>query len=451
MMLSLSNENSSVRAVHSVSDLCAKTRKVLEDKFAHLWVAGEVSQITTPASGHWYLSLKDDRAQMRCVMFKSANSRCSKPKIGDEVLVSGRFSLYEARGDLQLILDHLEPRGAGVLHKQFEELKKKLLGEGLFAVEHKKPLPKYPKHIALITSPSGAALKDILKVFERHNYAGKISIYPSLVQGEEAPKQLISAIEKADTNEDIELILLSRGGGSYEDLFCFNDESLARAIYSTKKPLVSAVGHEIDSTISDFVADIRSATPTAAAEQILTSYIKLISELDRLRTELDQGVLNQLRIRQSSLISLRPRLQSPIHKLQSYEQRLDNLQTIQGSLIERELRQRASQLDLSTERLKSRSILRLVADAENRLKESQTRLLRSGPEKIEQLVNRFEQTTRHLQAVSPMSILTRGYSVLLNSENRAIRSVAEIKTEEPLKALFSDGTANLKVIDTKKN
>ena len=446
-MHSNSIANDSIRAVHSVSDLCGKTRAVLEEKFAHLWVAGEIASISVPASGHWYLSLKDDKAQLRCVMFKSANSRCQKPKIGDEVLVSGRFSLYEARGDLQLILNHLEPRGAGALHKQFEDLKKKLLEEGLFAAEHKKILPSYPEHIALVTSSTGAALEDILTVLQRHNYGGRVSLFASPVQGENAPQQLINALQSADAQMDVDLILLSRGGGSYEDLFCFNDENLARAIFSTKKPVLSAVGHETDTTISDFVADCRSATPTAAAEQLLASYIGLGPELKRLSNSLNQTLTKNLAAKSSSIIDFRHRLQSPIHRLQSNQQQLDRLQQNQTVQMDRQLGQKRHELDLLTQRLRAQSSVQLIRDANSRLEISRTELQRLGPEKIRDLMRSFVQLSRHLETVSPMATITRGYSVLRDADQQVVTSVAALRVGDPLSAMVTDGTIQMEVTE----
>lgn len=451
MMLSNSISNESIRAVHSVSELCSKTRAVLEEKFANLWVAGEVASITTPASGHWYLSLKDDRAQLRCVMFKNANARCAKPKIGDEVLVSGRFSLYEARGDLQLILNHLEPRGAGALHKKFEELKKKLLDEGLFAAEFKKEIPRFPKHIALITSASGAALKDILAVFERHNYAGRLSIFPSHVQGDTAPDQLISALKQAEAVSDVDLILLSRGGGSYEDLFCFNDEGLARAIHAAEKPVISAIGHEVDTTICDFVADMRSATPTAAAEQILRSYIDLKPELNRLLNQLNQALLNQLSGQGLELERLQRRLQSPLHQLENHQQKIDRLQETQKLLIQGKLQNLTHHLELLCQRHQVQSPTLLTERATKRVNEASSKLGRLGPEMISTRQGAFFQLSRHLEAVSPMAVLNRGYSVLLTKDRQALRSIDQAKKSDKLTALVADGSVELEVLETKKS
>lgn len=445
-MLSNSLANDSIRAVHSVSDLCSKTRGLLEEKFAHLWVAGEIASISTPVSGHWYLSLKDDKAQIRCVMFKSANIRCQKPKVGDEVLVSGRFSLYEARGDLQLTLNHLEPRGAGALHKKFEALKIKLKAEGLFEAEHKRDLPSYPEHIALITSATGAALEDVLTVFRRHNYGGRVSIFASQVQGDDAPAQLIEALQAADNTQGVDLILLSRGGGSYEDLFCFNDEALARAVFATKKPVVSAVGHETDTTISDFVADMRSATPTAAAEQILKAYNNLTSDIDRLQTRLNQSLKNHLTKRETQVAQLRSLLQSPVHQLQNYQQKLDQIQQKKLALLNRYFDKQHYQRQILSQRLQARSTRNLVREAQKRLTDSQSRLHRLAAQIVEKPGRNLGQTCRHLESVSPMATLSRGYSVLLSTQGQVVKSVEQVRPDDQLQALVNDGSIELKVL-----
>ena len=443
--------NDSIRAVHSVSELCSKTRALLEDKFSNIWVGGEIASISTPASGHWYLSLKDDKSQLRCVMFRGANIRCKVPKIGDEVLISGRFSLYEARGDLQLILNHLEARGAGVLHQKFEDLKAKLLREGMFDQEHKKPLPPYPERIALITSATGAALEDILTLMRRHHYGGQIQVLPSQVQGQDAPKQLLSAIRQADLESDCDIILLSRGGGSYEDLFCFNDEELARTIFNTKTPLVSAVGHEVDTTISDFVADMRCATPTAAAEQILTAYIQLAPKLSRYENLLFQSLHRYLTDTKHALKDLKNRLQSPVHQLQTYQQRLDQLEQHNLNQFNSQLQLKLHQLGLLEHRLLAQSPQMLLNEASIRFQDTSTRLRKAGQDRILYLQQKYVQTCRHLEAVSPMATVTRGYSVLLNKSDQVIKSVAAVTLGERIKAKVSDGSIALEVVEITKN
>ena len=451
MMHSHSIANDSIRAVHSVSDLCAKTRDILEQNFSNIWVAAEIASISTPASGHWYLSLKDDKSQLRCVMFRGSNIRCSKPKIGDEVLVSGKFSLYEARGDLQLILNHLEPRGAGALHQQFELLKSKLLAEGLFAAEHKKPIPKYPERIALVTSATGAALEDIFTLLRRHNYGGLVKVFPSVVQGADAPPQLIAALQEADEQGQWDLILLSRGGGSYEDLFCFNNEDLARTIFNLKTPIVSAIGHEIDTTISDFVADLRCATPTAAAEQIIAGHIQLKSELNNLETRLKLALAQELKSQSQNLANLRAKLRGPEHRLQNYQQHLDRLSENSTNHIRTKIQTQLHRLVLSKKTLDAQSPERKLATAEARFAEVKQNLLRLGPENVNDSQRRFVELCRHLEVVSPMATICRGYSVLQDVESEVIREVAQVAIGDKISAKLSDGILNLEVLDSNKS
>jgi len=422
----------------------------LEDKFSNIWVAGEIASISTPASGHWYLSLKDDKSQLRCVMFKGANSRLKTPEIGDEVLVSGRFSLYEARGDLQLILNHLEARGAGALHQKFEDLKAKLLAEGLFEQSHKKPLPTYPERIALITSATGAALEDILTLMRRHNFGGQIRVFPSQVQGQDAPKQLISAIREADPGDESgskwDIILLSRGGGSYEDLFCFNDEALARTIFDAKTPVVSAVGHEVDTTISDFVADLRCATPTAAAEQILAGHIQLKSQLARYENLLSQSLLGCVTEKKRLLIDLKNRLQSPAHQLQNFQQRLDQLEQNNLNILNSQIQLKSHRLGILEQRLLAQSPARSIKEASLRFEDTSKRLGKAGQDRVFLLQQKFIQICRNLEVVSPMATVTRGYSVLLNKSDEVIKSIASVTSGENLSARVGDGSIALEVV-----
>ena len=440
--------NNSIRAVHSVSDLCAKRRHLLEEKFSNIWVTGEVASISTPVSGHWYLSLKDEKSQLRCVMFKGANIRCKKPKIGDEVLVSGKFSLYEARGDLQLILNHMEPRGIGTLYQEFEQLKTKLLEEGLFATEHKKPIPKYPERIALVTSATGAALEDILTLMRRHKYGGVVKVFPSIVQGVDAPSQLISAIQEADDQACWDLILLSRGGGSYEDLFCFNHEALARAIFALNTPLVSAIGHEVDTTISDYVADLRCATPTAAAEQVLGAHIQLNPLLKNIENRLANALTKELKNKQHQLAELKGKLRDPVYQLQNYQQYLDRLLEKAKNQLNTKIQGSTHRINLYNQALLAQSPQRKIDEAASRLANCQSNLLRAGPENIEKSRSKFVQLCQYLEVVSPMATITRGYSVLQKANGKVIRSIKDVQAEEALRAKLSDGDIYLEVKET---
>ena len=272
MPISASRDNN----VLTVSQLNRLARGLLEDHFPAVTVQGEISNFAQPASGHWYLTLKDSAAQVRCAMFRNRNMFVRfKPKDGIQVTVKAKLSLYEGRGDYQLLLESMEDGGAGALRQAFEKLYQKLQAEGLFAAERKKPLPPMPSHIAVITSPTGAAVRDVISVFRRRFPATQLTIVPVSVQGQPAATEMIAALARVNARQgclaDVDTILLTRGGGSLEDLWCFNDEALARAIHASALPVVSAVGHEIDFTIADFVADVRAATPSAAAELLSPS------------------------------------------------------------------------------------------------------------------------------------------------------------------------------------
>src|SRR5690625_2927780 len=257
------------RDVLSVSQLNRRSKQILETHLPLVWVEGEVSNLSRPSSGHWYFTLKDDQAQVRCAMFRNRNQLVRfNPAQGQQLLLRARVSLYEGRGDYQLIVEHMEEAGFGALQRAFEELKTRLSQEGLFASERKRPLPTLPKHIGVITSPTGAAIRDILSVLKRRFPAVPVTVLPVPVQGKEAAPAIVSALDLANRSELFDVLILARGGGSLEDLWPFNEEAVARAIYASRTPVVSAVGHEVDFSIADFVADVRAPTPSAAAELV---------------------------------------------------------------------------------------------------------------------------------------------------------------------------------------
>ena len=254
-------------AIWSVSALNFEIKTMLEKGIGSIWIEGEISNLAKPASGHWYFSIKDERAQLRAAMFKNRNGRVAfRPENGQQVLIRAQVTLYEARGDFQVIVDHMEEAGVGRLMQQYEALKKQLSSEGLFATDQKKKIPARARHIGLITSASGAAIRDALSVIERRSPSSEVTVYPTPVQGEPATAQIIQAIESANRHAQCDVLLLIRGGGSLEDLWCFNEESVARAIFDSEIPVVTGIGHEIDFTIADFVADVRAPTPSVAAE-----------------------------------------------------------------------------------------------------------------------------------------------------------------------------------------
>lgn len=430
------------------SSLNALARDLLEGAFPLVWVEGELSGVSRPASGHVYFTLKDARAQVRCALFRQRSLRLSfVPGDGQQVLVRGRLSLYEPRGDYQLIADHMEPAGEGALRRAYEALRARLEAEGLFAAEAKRAIPSPPHRLGVVTSPNGAAVRDVLSVLARRFPLIEVEILPVLVQGKEAAAQICAMLERADASRRYDALLLTRGGGSLEDLFAFNDEALARCIARLRTPLISAVGHEIDFSISDFVADLRAPTPSAAAELLVPDRTELSTRLRLLIQRLQQH-RNQLERRlQQRLdqLELRLRAQAPALRLQRMRERL----------LHTESRLRRAQLRAATERrqLLLRQRLRLQ-------RESPAARLRRDRERAAQLLQRLRGAldrglqrqrlrsgllARTLSAVSPLATLGRGYSILLDAESGAVVArTQEARPGQVLRARLVDGELKLR-------
>ena len=320
------SSSSESRVVLTVSQINRQIADTLEGAFSFLWLKGELSNFTAHSSGHWYFSLKEEEAQIKGVMFRGSNQKLSfQPKNGQELIVRGRIGVYAPRGVYQMICEDMELSGEGSLQKSFEELKNKLKKEGLFDPKHKKPIPPFPAHIAVITSPTGAALRDILKVLRRRFKGVKVTIVPALVQGTEAPESLISALDQAEKLSDVEAVIIGRGGGSMEDLWAFNDEALARAVHRCPVPVISAVGHEIDFTICDFVADLRTATPSAAAEQVTKNVLDILNRTGDLENRLVSTLKFHINFNREKFLSLTKQLKKPERLIQELYQRLDDL------------------------------------------------------------------------------------------------------------------------------
>ncbi len=402
------------RDIWSVSRLNGEIRAVLEGSFPLLWVEGEISNLATPRSGHSYFSLKDEHAQVRCALFRNKRMLLRfQPKDGDRVLVRARVSLYEARGDFQLIIEHMEPAGAGALQRAFEELKARLEAEGLFDTRRKQPLPAFPRCIGVVTSPTGAAVRDILQVLKRRFPGLPVIIYPTLVQGEDAAREIAATLKLADRRGDCDLLILARGGGSLEDLWAFNDEALARTIAELETPLISAIGHEVDFTIADFVADRRAPTPSAAAELATPDSEQLQHQLDVLEGRLQRAMQRLLTEKRQHLEQHlhRLRLLHPVRRIHEQQQRLDEL----GMRMEAAMKNRLAQHRQVLGELQSR--LRLLSPAQ-RLKTLGSTLLQQRENlqtAMEQRLLRhrlqLESLSRELHAVSPLQTLARGYSI----------------------------------------
>ncbi len=421
-MSELINEGPLIRAV-SVSDLNRQARALLEKGIARLWVVGEISNLARPASGHVYFSLKDDSAQIRCAFFRQRQrGPTSNLKDGDQVLAFGRVSIYEARGDYQLIVEQIEPAGEGALRRRFEALKKKLAAEGLFDKALKKPIPELPRRIGVVTSPSGAAIRDILTVLKRRFPAVPVIIYPTIVQGAAAANQIVSALKAAETRDECDVLIVTRGGGSLEDLWSFNEEVVARAISASPIPVVSAIGHEIDFTICDFVADLRAPTPSGAAELVVPDQAEWLRSLSKTTARIASLGRRYLEDHQQELDILSRRLSrsSPATIVARQLEWLKNLQQVLIGAVRYDLVRRSRALELVRTRLLQRSPAIEVQYSVNRLAELNQRLRIFGTASVERLANRLNLAERALQSVSPLATLERGYAIVSDADSGMI-------------------------------
>ena len=440
------------REVLTVSQLNQRARILLEDVFPQVWVEGELSNIARPSSGHVYFTLKDRNAQVRCAIFKQQASRV-RDLLRDGLLVRvrGRVSLYEGRGDYQMILDSIEAAGNGALRLAFEALKTALQAEGLFAQERKQALPAHPQRIGIVTSASGAVLHDIISVFARRAPHVKLTLIPSAVQGREATAQLVRALELADRAE-FDAIILARGGGSLEDLWCFNEEILARAIVQCSTPIVSAVGHETDVSISDFIADVRAPTPSAAAELLAPNRLELLTQLRSIERSLSLRLQDALTRKSAQLQSLRQRLRHPRERLQQHQQRLDNLALRLQRSIKTQRQQRSQHLDHLQVRLSVQHPQQSLLAHQQQLKQLQQRLLRTAQQHLLHSKQRLQVLMQALHVISPLATLERGYSILSTADQQQIiRSVNEVHTSQHLQARLTDGVLTLQVSHVSTN
>ena len=440
------------RDVYTVSRLNREVRVLLERGFAALWLEAEISNFAKPASGHWYFSLKDATAQVRCAMFRQRNMLSTLvPRDGQKVLVRARIGLYEPRGEFQLIVDHIEDAGLGALRRQYEELLARLAAEGLFDLARKRPLPRLPRRIGVMTSPSGAAIRDILHVLARRFAAIPVLIYPVPVQGAQAAEEIVAALALAAARRDCDVLILARGGGSLEDLWAFNDEALARAIAASPIPIISGVGHEVDTTLADFAADVRAPTPSAAAEMIVPDGEEWLRVLRTLDGRLTQGMQRRLQHDHKALkwLAHRATLVSPAARLLDQMQHLDELE----QRLARALRQQVSDLRNAFGDARSRLwgaspavLLREVAARRGelalRLKGAQLALLQQWRERLLPLI-------RTLQAVSPLATLDRGYAILSLQGGAILRQAREAPNGTLVEARLSKGTIVARVEGSK--
>jgi exodeoxyribonuclease VII large subunit len=427
--------------VYRPSELNREARLHIEAGFPRLWLAGEISNLARPASGHLYFTLKDARAQIRCALFRgNAAGIGFRPANGMEVLVRGRLSLYEPRGDYQLIADAMLEGGAGALSQAFEALKKKLEGEGLFDEAHKQPLPKWPQRISVVTSPSGAAIRDILETLRLRWPAARVRIYPSQVQGEAAPAELIRALKAADSHRFGEVIILARGGGSLEDLWAFNDEQLARTIHALGTPVVCGVGHETDFTIADFVADVRAPTPTAAAVAATPDGPALRQHLGRLDGQLERVMAQALQQRMQALDLAERRLvrQHPVRRLDELERRRRDLVRRAQAATRRQVDVRDRQLAGCRARLAARHPRRQLDQSARDIAGLNIRLERAITGQITRSAQRLGSGLRALNAVSPLAVLERGYAVVRDPKGQALTEKKHFQKGSPINILMDE-------------
>lgn len=435
------------REVLSVSQLNNRARLLLEDVFSGIWVEGEISNLAKPASGHIYFTLKDSQAQVRCALFRQNAAKVRQAlRDGLAVKVRGKVSLFEGRGDYQLILDSVEPAGDGALRLAFDALKDKLSSEGLFATERKIALPAHPKRIGIVSSPTGAVIRDIISVFRRRAPQVALTLIPTAVQGREASAQIIRALQLAD-RQGFDALILARGGGSLEDLWCFNEEAVARAVAACVTPIVSAVGHETDVSICDFVADVRAPTPSAAAELLAPDASELVQRLHSLQRRLIMRMHNRLERERLRLDGLTRRLRHPGERLRQHAQRLDDLEMRLARAFERQLNNRRERLARLHTRLAGQHPERTLQLLRQRLGSLAERLPRAMREGLKQRRLQLQSQVQTLNAVSPLATLGRGYSILLDERGRAVRRAADTHTGQRLKARLGEGELDVRVED----
>ena len=435
----------------SVGELNRSAKYLLEKNFNNVSVIGEISNLSRPSSGHIYFTLKDEDGAIRCAMFKNRNINLNfRPQDGDQCLLKGQVSIYAARGDYQLIVSNIQPAGSGNLMQKFEDLKKKLEAEGLFDPKNKLQVPASPKHICVVTSSSTAAFQDIISTIKRRAPSSQLSISETSVQGDNAHISIINALNRImkfnERNENkIDVVVLTRGGGSIEDLWCFNNEELAREIHTFPIPTISGVGHEIDFTICDFVSDLRVPTPTASAEVVTEFNFNLIDRLNDLRIDIHKAVLNFTENLNQKIQLLKSKLKSPKASLREKTQKLDNIEILFQKYQQMILSNKKSIInDLNSELNLKNPITKLnnITSKVDALSEKLNFML---SQKLDNRKNNLDKLHKSINILSPLSILDRGYSIILNKKGSAIKSSNDVNKGDTLKARLSKGMIDLEV------
>lgn len=437
----MTRQTASTDSTFTVTDVNLMAKELLETALPPLWIEGEISNLSMHGSGHWYLSLKDEQSQLRAAMFRNRNQSVRiKPRNGMHVRVQGRISLYAPRGDYQFIIDRMEEAGIGALQRAFEALKAKLQAEGLFDPGAKRPLPFPPRRVGLVTSPTGAAVHDILTVLARRCPLIPVVIYPAAVQGSDAPQQLVDAVLTANERAECDVLIVGRGGGSLEDLWAFNDERLARTLRASVIPVISAVGHEVDFTIADFVADARAPTPSAAAEMVSPQREEWQQGLLRAERSLTHRMQRLLRDAGTQLSGLNARLKHPGRRLEEHHQRLDELNTRLHQATERLFSLRHLRLDKLAARLDTHSPARRIALLKERMTRQDAALQNLMRAQLVRARHDLSAAANTLNALSPLSTLDRGYSIIRDESGHILRSSAAVHPGRKVIARLAHGS-----------
>jgi exodeoxyribonuclease VII large subunit len=438
------------REILSISQLNREARTLLERGLGSVWLEGEISNLARPASGHWYFSLKDAGAQVRCAMFRTRSQLVRFPvRDGAQVLARGRVSLYEPRGEFQVVIEHLEEAGEGALRRRFEELKLKLQAEGLFDASRKTPAPTLPRRIGVVTSPTGAALRDILHILRRRFPAIPVLVYPVSVQGESAPREIVQALRLAAVRAECDVLILARGGGSLEDLLAFNDEGVARAIVACPIPIICGVGHETDFTIADFVADERAPTPSGAAERAVPDRAEFLRALAVLQRHVASAMQRRLLSLHQSLHQAERGLARchPGTRLRQHAQRLDELELRLQRCVKARLQQSRVRLASARALLARSSPVNRLAQAQARLQAAQSTLGVAMRRRLRDAHARWDRSLRTLHAVSPLATLQRGYAIVLDDSGAVLTNAARVTPGTPVTARLAQGSLRATVVD----
>jgi exodeoxyribonuclease VII large subunit len=445
---------SAERTVWTVSELTERVRAALEERFPAVWVEGEISNFRLYGSGHAYFTLKDESAQVRAVLFRNRGRRLRfEPGDGQHVLAFGSLEVYAQRGEYQLVVELLEPRGLGALQLAFEQLKERLGQEGLFEAARKRPLPRFPKTIGIVTSPSGAAIRDMLRIIGRRFAGLHIVIAPARVQGDGAGTEIAHGIQDLNALGGVDVVIVGRGGGSLEDLWAFNEEVVARAIAGSKIPVISAVGHEVDFTIADFVADLRAPTPSAAAELVVREKQAVADAVSDLRGRLERAMTGRVereRRRHQALASRRV-LTDPSRPLRDRERRLDDARRRLERAAALVLRRAQHRVELATRGLRAASPFTRLAADRHRLSGLHGRLHAGIARRLTGAEHRFGSTAGRLQSLSPLGVLGRGYSLALTPSGTVVRSAADVRPGDEVRVLLDEGALDCRVERTREH